>query len=541
MWRPLRRFMVPGVLVLVCCLSVLYTQAGNMPGKTPAAADVTQVTTTFGPVTGKSEHAQFVYLGIPFAAPPVGNLRWQEPHPPAPWTAPRACTQFAASAPQGVDNAKLIANPRHLSEDCLYLNLWTPQLDPAAKLPVMVWIHGGGFVQGTANNAWYDGGNLASSGVVVVSINYRLGLLGFLAHPALSAESPHHVSGNYGMLDQIQALRWVQDNIVRFGGDPNNVTVFGESAGGVSVCSLIASPLAKGLFHRAIVESGAALSRIRKLHDADGLLSSAETEGKRIAAQLGARDDADALKILRGKTWQEILQHQKPMSMLPGATALDNLIVDGYFLKESPGTALAAQHVNNVPLLVGSNADEGTIFLRRAAKTTTVTAYRAFLRTALGEWADKTLELYPAETDAQAHQAMVQVVGDMFVANARRAARAMSQCQKDVYLYHFTQVPPMARRLDLGSFHGAEISYVFGHLPQTRGFTQKDQALADAMQRYWVRFAQTGNPNQDGLPVWPAYTAAKDEHLRLAETITVDRGLREEKCDLMDSWLNREN
>ena len=310
------------------------------------------IRTKTGPITGDEHDGIRSFEGVPFAAPPVGERRWKPPQPVAPWTEPRACVEFGPACPQ---NGKDLYGPvGETNEDCLYLNVWTPAKSTNAKLPVMFWIHGGGFMFGSGGKACYDGAELAKRGdVVVVTCNYRLGPFGFLAHPALTAESPNHASGNYGLMDQIAALQWVQHNIAAFGGDPGCVTIFGQSAGGVSVCALLASPLANNLFHRAIVQSGSAPGN---LHDRAAM----EALGLEFAKRLGTDD----LKAMRAKSADELLAAVKQGSGKVGEGTQDHLCIDGYVLRESLQRTLAAGHHHSVPLLGGTTRDEDRLFAR---------------------------------------------------------------------------------------------------------------------------------------------------------------------------------
>jgi para-nitrobenzyl esterase len=396
-----------------------------------------------GPIAGEGRHGVRSFKGIPFAAPPVGDLRWKPPQPVAPWTEPRACLAFGPACPQ--QGKDLYGPVGEQSEDCLYLNVWTPADRPDARLPVMVWIHGGGFMFGSGGKPCYEGAELARrGGVVVVTCNYRLGPFGFLAHPALTAESPQRASGNYGMMDQIAALRWVQQSIAACGGDPGCVTIFGQSAGGVSVCALMASPLAKGLFHRAIVQSGSAPG---KLHDR----ATMEACGVEFAQRLGAAD----LPALRAQPAGALLAAVQPGSGRVGEGTLDHLCVDGYVLPETPGTVFAAGRQINVPLLAGTTKDEDRLFLAGV-------------------------------------QAVVQ---------------AMAAIQPQTFNYEFRRVADYAAARTLGCFHGSELPYLFHYFPPLLQSNAADEQLSDLVIGYWTRFARTGDPGDAGVSTWPAYSA----------------------------------
>lgn len=504
-----------------------------------AAAAAPQVQLDSGLIAGASLGERgdvHVYKGIPFAAPPVGELRWRPPQPVKPWTGVRACTAFGPWCPQ--PRPLMGRELGTLSEDCLYLNVWTPAKSPADKLPVMVWLHGGGHTTGSGAAAFYDGERLAREGAVVVTINYRLGPFGYLAHPLLSKESERNVSGNYGLLDQIAALEWVRRNIAAFGGDPGCVTVFGESAGAVSVCRLMVSPLAKGLFHRAIAQSGGAHGGNRHLREARNGLAPMERVGEQLAEALGCAGAADPLAALRAKSWQEILAAAAPAQGLFGKGTKFGPIVDGWALPDEPPALFLAGKQHPVPLLAGANADEGSIFLQQMP-VRRIQGYRALLQLRFGQHAARVFALFPAEDDAAAPAAFSRMVGvAAFVAPARFLARAASRAGSPAYLYHFSRVPPDERLAKLGAFHGLEIGYVFGTIEGRQGFDAADRKLSEAMRRCWTRFARTGDPNGPGLPPWPAYNPEADQCLEFGAEPKVRAGLHREACDLFDALLS---
>lgn len=483
-----------------------------------------RVETAHGPVTGTVSEGIAAFRGIPYAAPPVGDLRWRPPQPPRPWSEPLAATQLPPSGPQ--NRSALTPLPDNYSEDCLYLNLWTPAAQqPAARRPVMVWIHGGGFQQGGSGQAIYNGQALAQAGVVVVTINYRIGLFGFLAHPALTAEAPAQVSGNYGLQDQIFALQWVQRNIASFGGNPDNVTIFGESAGGVSVYVLLASPLARGLFHRAIAQSASIPTRMASRTER-------EQEGVALAHKLGIAEGPEALVKLRAVSAADLLAQSLTDQIMPGSGPRQLLCVDGQVLTESPDLTFAAGRQVPVPLMAGTTADEGTIWAGKLPLT--ARRLQALLATTFrGQFAEAR-RLYPAETDEQARESYAQLLGDGFVWGTRRAVRYQAALLPQVYLYQFARHGPLAQRSGLGVFHGSEIPYVFRSFPPRLTLPSDDDQLSQAMLGYWVRFARSGDPNGDGAPLWPAYDATGDRHLVLDSPITTGSGLRREVCDLRD-------
>jgi para-nitrobenzyl esterase len=492
-----------------------------------------------GPIVGKQQEGIWSYKGIPYAAPPVGDLRWKPPQPVSPWTEPRACTSFGPACPQPAQSEIPYLAVGATDEDCLYLNVWSPAELAGERLPVMVWIHGGSFETGSGSMAVYGGQNLAAKGVVVVTINYRLGPLGFLALPALSAESGEGVSGNYGLLDQIAALQWVQKNIAGFGGDPTNVTVFGESAGAISILDLLVSPLAEGLFQRAIAQSGILLDHGFGV-STTGTLKDAEED---VLAQLRAKTPDELLAAAAAAAGDSSLM-QQGLTWKP--------VADGYLLPDLPTKLWVAGKRQSVPLLIGSNADEGNTFL--AGLTVSPAEFEAQMRKIFGDYAAEALALYPvagAEDITRALSRMLTEVG--FASTARFAARSMSTPASlsgatgagataggasagstSAYLYHFTRVP---LKNPLGAFHGVEIPYVFGNTGLFSGLGAIEQAdldLSDAIMGYWTRFAATGDPNGEGAIPWPEYDARSDEHLELGDTIHQGVLLHKRACDLAD-------
>jgi para-nitrobenzyl esterase len=478
-------------------------------------------------VTKEGAPELHVYKGIPFAAPPVGELRWKAPQRPAPWQGVRSCTKFGNACPQPSIPLMSVDEPQ--SEDCLYLNVWTPAKKATEKLPVMVWIHGGSYAFGSGAQSIYDGEALARRGVVVVTINYRLNAFGFLAHPALSAESGKG-SGNYGLLDQIAALEWVKRNIAAFGGDKDCVTIFGESAGGGSVMALLISPLAKGLFHRAVAQSGVLFAR--PLREAAYGQEPAEKVGERFAAKLGC----DTLSAMRQKSAKEVLAAAMLNANPLGEGGHDlGPVADGWVIPGDPYDLMRQQR--DVPLLLGTTADEGTLFVVGSAPSVSADAYKKFVTATFGAQAEKVLGLFPARTDKDVSKALAAFLRDVYFIGPNRAfARSRAGLASKTFLYHFTRATPLARTMGLGAHHAAELRYVFDTLdgPGSFGYEAKDHALATKIADAWVRFAKTGDPNGEGLPEWPAYTKEKDEHLELGEEIRVGSGLEREACDTLD-------
>lgn len=475
--------------------------------------------------TGKNPEVR-VYRGIPYAAPPVGDLRWKPPQPPALWKGVRAAIEFSSDCwqtPYPPAAAIYQSKLRSLSEDCLYLNIWTAAKSEKARLPVMFWIHGGGFTRGAGTGTAYDGEVLAAKGVVVVTINYRLGAFGFMAHPALTTESEHHASGNYGLLDQIAALEWVKKNIAAFGGDPNCVTIFGESAGSWAVNALMASPLAKGLFQRAIGESGGLFSPMTTL-------AAAEKADEKLVASFIPDTTKDVLKALRAVSAEDLVKAT--------ATETTRAIVDGYVLPHSVYEIFAQGRQNDVPLLVGNNADEGTALVPQGANIKAA-FYTSGARTRYGALADQFLKLYPADSDEQAVKSFYSAYRDqVFGWEMRTWARLQIKTgHQPAYLYYFTRVAPGPLSQRLGAFHALEIAYVFGNFPWPFSWDDSDHKLSDTISSYWVNFATTGNPNGEGLPRWPAYSAQSDQALELGDKISVRSETNKAGLDFFDGYF----
>lgn len=496
------------LLILVCACVCKVTAADSVPTKS-------------GPVLGTQarEAAVEVFKGIPFAAPPVGDLRWRPPQPAASWSEVRVCDTFGSKSMQskGADSGQ--------SEDCLYLNVWTPVERIAEKRPVMVWIHGGGFTQGSGHQPGYDGTQLAKRGVVLVTINYRLGALGFMTHPALSAESPHGSSGNYALLDQIAALEWVRDNIANFGGDPENVTIFGESAGGTSVYLLTATPLSKGLFHRAILQSpwlDPVIFRDLKAENENGPPAEfdGEEQARKVLGESALGDET--LAKLRALPAEEVLSQFK--QRWPVA-------IDGWMFPKPLYQMYADGDQHDIPVMVGTNRDEGSMFAPREAFGGTIDSFKAAMDERFGENGDKVAAFYAPQTKDDLRPVAVQQITDgWFVQPAREFARSMDQQQTPVWMYHFTK-PVWGW---MGAAHAAEIGYVFGNLEEPQ---PEDAALSAAFMDYWVQFAKSGDPNSDGNVTWPQFTTTGDSHLIMDKSIEVGSALRNEACNLLDEIL----
>ena len=520
-----------------------------MAGKTVDESEDNIVSTTSGPVKGMTVDGISCYLGIPYAAPPIGDLRWRPPVSPEPWEKPRKVTKLGPACPQ--TEVALMPSIGEMSEDCLTLNIWTQARSESDSFPVMVFIHGGGFSRGTATEPAYNGTCLAQKGIVLVTINYRLGAFGFLAHPILTAESSHKSSGNYGIMDQIMALKWIQENIRQFGGNPNNVTIFGHSAGGASVPALMVSPLAKGLFHRAIAQSGGYVPRrLRHLIKSQYGLESMESMGLRFAERLGVNTTVNPLEEMRTKPWPDVVEswsktvlNRLACTGFAGGWILNHLIVDGYVLKQSPGQAFRDGKQHNIPFMTGTTADEGTV-LALLISIPTAERYRSYLEKSFGEISQEVLELYPACENASAPQALSNLLGDSFVCGARVLADGMSSVQPKTYLYQFAMQPEVflyeipgvdewELKRNFGCYHAAELPYIFHFCPNNE-FTEDDDKFSEEIAGYWTRFAQNGDPNGEGATHWPAYNHSEEKHLILDIPIKIGKHLNKRTCDFID-------
>jgi para-nitrobenzyl esterase len=476
-----------------------------MLGATAFAADV--VHTASGDVEGtaSADSKIRIFRGIPYAAPPVGDLRWKPPQPVAGWTGVRKAADFGPRCMQGRIYADMVFRDSGPNENCLYLNVWTPATSADARLPVMVWIYGGGFAAGAGSEPRQDGENLARKGVVVVNLNYRLTIFGFFALPELTKESEHHASGNYGLLDQVAALEWVRKNIGAFGGDAGNITIFGESAGSFSVSALMASPRSRDLIQKAIGESGAFFGKTL------GEKTLKESEG---ADARFARDafGTDSLSALRQKSAEELLQatlkQKNPVRFAPN--------IDGYFLPETARAIYASGKQAHVPLLAGWNANEGSYHAIFKDEPATAPNFIAWARKQFGDKADEFLKLYPAATNEEAKQSAEALAGDQFIGYStwKWINMQLKTGGSTVYRYRFEDAPPGAadeHGESRGAYHSAEIEFVFDVLPSKNlPWRPEDQTLSDEMATYWTNFAKRGNPNGEGLVKWPPYNSQDD-------------------------------
>jgi para-nitrobenzyl esterase len=492
------------IMALTGLLAALFTYASR-------AEDIctTPVKTGSGMVRGSHETTNdtCVWRGIPYAVPPVGELRWKAPQPMPKWEGVRPAIEFGARCTQkGIMEYVNFDPSEKMSEDCLFLNIWRP--NKPGKFPVMFWIHGGGYTGGTGNTSMYWGDRMAQAGeVVVVTINYRLGILGFLALPALRDEDPNQSVGSYGSLDQVAALKWVKDNIANFGGDPENITIFGESAGGWSVCSMLATPLAKGLFHKAIIESGGC--------ETSASLEKGFEQGKVFAEKLGCQpDDLACLRKLPDRKLLKVVNSELAGGFVFGPH------LDGYFLKDSPLAVIRSGKFNNVPLIAGFNKNEtdALVILDKTLKQTTPDQYQKVMTDYFDvspEEAEKLAGLYPlSELDNSPPKAYGMIATDASLACPTYLGLvASANHQTNVYLYRFEYHGQYWKR-SLGAVHSLELPFVFDTtdrppwsimLKNRGGHEQEMKQLSRSMQDYWLNFAKTGNPNGPGLQNWPAF------------------------------------
>lgn len=487
-----------GVVVCACALM----------GAVAAHADDLTVKTDKGKVQGKMSADGQVrdFLGVPFAAPPVGPLRWKPPQAAAKWSGVKDATNFGNRCIQVMPFSDMRYRDPGQSEDCLSLNIWTPAKDKNAKLPVMVWIYGGGFVSGTTSEPRQDGEHLAHKGVVVVSMNYRLGVFGFYAGQGLAEESPQHAAGNYGLMDQTAAIAWVKKNIKNFGGDPGNITIFGESAGSFSVSAQIASPMAKGLFQHAIGESGGAFSgrglTFKSLADRE------KTDAAWAQATFGTSD----LNALRAISADDLLAKMKAQTS-PGRAG-QGPDVDGYFLPEPVPQIYAEGKQAHIPVMAGWNRDEPSAQVANYPKPATVDSFKEVAQKSFPDQTDAFLKLYPDTTDEEAVRSTIDFSGDTFIAYGTWAwlEAQVKTGGQPVYRYHFERPSPADKYHPAGSgaFHSDEIEYVFGTIDSRIDATwqPEDYKLSDLIEKYWTNFARTGDPNGGGAPQWPQYNAA---------------------------------
>jgi len=501
------------------------------------------VQTETGALRGTETGSAIAFMGIPYARPPIGELRWEPPQPSTSWTgvrdatrSGRACTQDPAGlTPFFAPMAKTYGStytepPVESSEDCLYLNVWLQEWPSKHALPVMVWLHGGSNRVGSGAQSTYNGDSLTARGVVLVTVNYRLGVLGFFSHPELTAKSPHHSSGNYGLLDQIAALRWVQNNIAQFGGDPKNVTLFGESAGAVDSAMLMTSPLAGGLFRRVISESGPAFNPALTLSEAEAL-------GKAVGDLAPGDTHATPLERLRALPAAQ-LEKLVVQAKAQLKTDTSNFTIDGWVLRQSPRRAFLSGSIQKVDLMIGLNGRELSAFRLAAAAakssgnqtgatgSTSLKQFTDAARPFFGAWTNPAIALYTGNILVHRTAGVDQAANDLIGACPVGAMAEMTNdAGQHVFVYRFDRSIPGKGRGELGAFHSIEIPYVFGALRDPTWkwlpFTPDDEALSNLIQTYWTNFAKTGNPNAQGLPDWPAWSDGKKEFLEIRKDGTI--------------------
>ncbi|HJX12052.1 MAG TPA: carboxylesterase family protein [Dehalococcoidales bacterium] len=469
------------------------------------------IRTASGLLRGLQEAGIFKFLGVPYGAPPVGERRWRPPQPVEPWPGIRPADSFGPAAPQiNLSGRSELDGGLAESEDCLYLNVWTPSLSRREKLPVMVWIHGGGYMNGSGALGKYDGAALAEKGTVLVTFNYRLGPLGSLVHEDLEAASANGRSGNYGFLDQVAALEWVRDNITEFGGDPARVTVFGQSAGAMSAGLLSSSPRAKGLFHRGICQSGGLLMFPREVPYEEALADGLELQRALGASGIGEMRRLPAAEIAEAA--RRLARGDEQPKKLRFAPVRDDVVIKA--MEETLGERAG------LPLMVGSNADEAAFFTKFMPPVT-LDNYPALVKRSFGEKALLILASYPVGSDEEANRTFLHLrTRSLFTAPVYELAGALGRRGGRVYVYRFNRVAPGNLESGLGASHGEEIPYVFGHA-DGQGYDATDRRLSGAMMGGWTQFARTGNPNGEGLPEWPAFSPRAERYLELNDEISV--------------------
>jgi para-nitrobenzyl esterase len=509
-------------------LSVLLTALLLLPGSRPSWAEIrSHAVVETGRLDGDIEDGLRIFEGIPYAAPPVAEARWRAPKPPLPWPGIRQAKEFGPACPQAPSND---VRAEDMSEDCLTLNIWSPAKRAEDRLPVMVWLHGGAFNKGSARMPVYNGANLAKKGVVVVTLNYRLGFLGFFGHPLLTeeAKAENAPTANFGLLDQVAALQWVRRNIQAFGGDPSNVTLFGESAGGISTLALMTAPMARGLFHKAIIQSGGGRWVAPTLTSPAGKLLAGHEIGERAARAFGLRQE-DALSGLRGKNWQDIRDRLSAIPELSDHAPF----LDGQLLIEQMELAFSRGDQVRIPIIVGANSYEG-VLLRGTFHVSADEVLHA-----VAPQLDDLSDLYPPQLLMTPDLLADHIWGDAnFVEPARMIARAASRAGEPVYHYGFDFQPPLLRLLG-GTPHGLEVAYAFGNIrrvvpfPLAQLMHPQNYEVSRRMVIYWTNFAKSGDPNGGGLPEWPRLLEADEETLVFGnQGMSVERDYLKERLDL---------
>ena len=540
--------------VMLVCLLMMLVACSQTESDADVIAPPVVLLTPDDPVLVTGGEIQGVYSalnpsvmtfkGVPFAASPTDELRWRPPAPVEPWSGVRDTT---TAGPICIQESR---NDVAQSEDCLFLNIWAPDETPELR-PVMVWIHGGGYTGGSGSTSLYDGTSFASRDVVLVTINYRLNVFGFLAHPALSAESEHEASGNYGLMDMVASLEWVRDNIASFGGDPDRVTVFGESAGGGAVMSLMLMPQADGLFHRAIAQSNYINGWDRQLRESVGDWTSAEAQGVQLAEAVGASGET-ALPVMRAATATAVKAAARTGSgdtfSRTGYVWAPN--VDGWTIPADPLLMYETGQQHDVPLITGMNGNEGSL-MALGERIVNVDAFESHVRSVYPDIAETVLDHYQNTTTESVRAAIDRLVHDMFFAGpVLTQARTHTKVTSPVWLYHFTRVPPTDLGATMGSHHAAELVYVFGTMTPkqtspkeaplgltTEGdWTETDRQLSEAMMQYWVRFAATGNPNRGELPQWTEFNESTNYHLVLGDKVEESTELHDPEATIFTAY-----
>jgi para-nitrobenzyl esterase len=493
------------VIIAICSLSL--------------SAQLSVVKTENGQVSGIKSGDIAIYKGIPFAAPPVGDLRWKAPQPVKNWTGVLKCDKFSASpmqrkpVPFMMWTEEFITPPANLSEDCLYLNIWTPAKTAKEKLPVFVWIYGGGFSSGSAACAIYDGEEMSKKGIVFVSFNYRVGVIGFMAHPELSAETGNKVSGNYGLLDQVAALIWVKKNIETFGGDPQKVTIAGQSAGSMSVCALVASPLAKGLFRGAIAESGGILS---------GFMNTKLTDAEKSGTALMEKMKASNIAELRKKSADDLF----------AAGGNFGPVSDGYVIPADVSSAFKNGQFNDVSIIAGWVTGDGSLM---GSQKMTTEKYKEQAAQKYGSKADDYLKIFPGTTDDQVAASLTEAGLMQFAAFPSHLMAIYSS--KPAYIYQFTHVPVDKPDFpNYGAFHTSEVPFALHTLHLwKRPWREVDYAVENTMNNYWVNFVKEGNPNGKGLPEWTKYDKSSQDIMVIGDESKLTPGLHKTEFDFLES------
>ena len=528
-----RRFTRFGLAAFVSLTTLSVAGAGNPPRPEGSGPIVKVAAGELGGILKPSGAAEF--LGIPYAQPPVGDLRWHEPLPPKKWSGVREAKQFGAPCAQVVLGDWNKQDAESSSEDCLYLNVMTPQWPPKDPLPVMLWIHGGGNNGGTASSTLYKDGTLYEHGIVLVTVNYRLGILGFFSHAGLTRESPHHSSGNYGLLDQIAALRWVHDNIEKFGGDPKNVTVFGQSAGAMDLGMLMTSPLANGLFQRAIAQSGAPPFGLPSL-------SELEKSSEKWIQSLKPPAGQDGIRYLRGLSTTELFKALGDPNASPELQAPITPVVDGWVLMRVPSVVFAAGQEARIPMIIGTTTREFSL-------TLSAEKLRTIIQKNYGDIAPKAFRAYGiADNSEGTNDPLFGPPSAQWSADTQFRCPATTQAiwhnaaHQPVYEYQLERAIPGHE--SEGAVHSGDLVYVFGYYPKTGNiggvFGELDYKLADLMEQYWTNFAKTGNPNAQGLPEWPGFDGSQT-YIEFTQDVQVrtKSALRREQCDVYRENLQR--